>query len=139
MRYRSFDGVTLPFDAGAYDITFAVCVLHHVEAGSRAALVGEMARVTRPGGLVALYEHNPFNPLTRLAVSRCDFDKGVVLLRPSETRRLLTDAGAHPVESRYIAFFPWEAPSLRRLEQRLARVPLGGQYVVAGRVRASDE
>lgn len=137
VRYQVYDGVTLPFDGGAYDATFAVCVLHHVEPGSRAALVREMARVTRPGGLIAIYEHNPFNPLTRLAVSRCEFDEGVELLRPSETRRLLSNAGALPAESRYIAFFPWEVHSLRRLEHGLARVPLGGQYVVAGRVGAS--
>ena len=134
VRYQVYDGVTLPFDGGAYDATFAVCVLHHIEPGSRAALVREMARVTRPGGLIAIYEHNPFNPLTRLAVSRCEFDEGVELLRPSETRRLLSNAGALPSESRYIAFFPWEVHSLRRLEHGLARVPLGGQYVVAGRV-----
>ena len=27
-----------------------------------------MSRVTRPGGIVAIFEHNPWNPLTRKAV-----------------------------------------------------------------------
>jgi hypothetical protein len=93
-----------------------------------------MRRVTRPGGLVTIYEHNPFNPLTRVAVSRCEFDQGVVLLRPAEARRLLSEAAAPPVELRYIAFFPWERRVFRAVERGLSRVPLGGQYVGVGRV-----
>jgi SAM-dependent methyltransferase len=132
--YHWFDGVVLPFDDGAFDVSFAICVLHHVEPDGQGSLVREMRRVTRAGGLVTIYEHNPFNPLTRIAVNRCEFDRGVHLLRPGETRRLLRGAGVPPVESRYIAFFPWEAPVLRRIERGLSRLPLGGQYVVVGRV-----
>lgn len=134
VRYRHFDGITLPFEDGAFDVSFVINVLHHVEPDARAPLVEEMRRVTRAGGLVAIYEHNPFNPLTRIVVSRCEFDEGVVLLRPAGARRLLERAGARPVESRYIAFFPWKAHVLRTAERALARLPLGGQFVVAGEV-----
>jgi SAM-dependent methyltransferase len=134
VRYRSFDGVTLPYEDDAFDTSFVICVLHHVDVDARTPLVRELQRVTRPGGLVVVYEHNPFNPLTRVAVHRCEFDRGVVLLRPEQTRRLLRDAGAPPVESRYIAFFPWPASALHALERRLSWLPLGGQFVVAGRV-----
>ena len=58
-----------PFGEGAFDVSFAVCVLHHVPPPQRLALVSEMARVTRPGGTVAIFEHNPWNPLTRRAVA----------------------------------------------------------------------
>jgi SAM-dependent methyltransferase len=133
-RYHWFDGVALPFDDGAFDASFAICVLHHVNPGERAALVGEMARVTRAGGLVVIYEHNPLNPLTRVVVARCEFDEDVVLLRPAETQRLLRGARAPDVESRYIAFFPWQTQLLRAIERGLSRVPLGGQFVVIGRV-----
>jgi SAM-dependent methyltransferase len=132
--YHRFNGDVLPFDEGAFDVSFAICVLHHVEPPDRAALVREMRRVTRAGGLVTIYEHNPLNPLTRVAVSRCEFDKGVVLLRSAEARRLLSEAGAPSVESRYIAFFPWERRVLRTIERGLSRLPLGGQFVVVGRV-----
>jgi SAM-dependent methyltransferase len=134
VRYRSFNGVTLPYEDGAFDVSFAICVLHHVEPGERASLVRELARVTRAGGLVAVYEHNPFNPLTRVAVHRCEFDRGVVLLRPEQTRRLLRAAAVSPVESRYIAFFPWSARPLHAIERRLSWLPFGGQFVVVGRV-----
>ena len=91
----------------------------------------------RPGGLVVVYEHNPLNPLTRVAVSRCEFDEGVELLSRGETKSLLRRAGLEPIESRYIAFFPWRGRGLRALEHGLARLPLGGQYVV-GAMKANE-
>jgi hypothetical protein len=30
-----------------------------------------LVRVVRPGGVAAIVEHNPLNPLTRLVVARC--------------------------------------------------------------------
>ena len=61
-----------------------VCV-HHVPPGDWPAFVGEMHRVTRKGGLTCVIEHNPLNPFTRLAVSRCSFDADAVLLRAGRT------------------------------------------------------
>lgn len=135
VRYRLYDGVTLPYSDGFFDATFAICVLHHVEQEGRQALVRELRRVTRRDGVTAVYEHNPLNPLTRVAVARCEFDHGVDLLGQREVRRLLDGAGAPPVESRYIAFFPWRHRIFRSLEAGLARLPLGGQFVVVGRPR----
>jgi SAM-dependent methyltransferase len=137
VSYRSFDGKQLPYEDGSFDAAFAICVFHHVAPGERSALMAEMNRVTRPGGLVSVYEHNPTNPLTRLAVSRCEFDEDVDLLRPGEVRRLLRETGTGPIESRYITFFPWDVPILHGVERRLSRLPLGGQYVVVGRTAAS--
>lgn len=134
VRYRAFDGTTLPYEDDEFDAAFAICVLHHVEPDARSPLVEELARVTRDGGLVAIYEHNPFNPLTRLAVNRCEFDVGVKLLRPGDARRLLGAAKAPPVESRFITFFPWDSALLQAVERRLWRLPLGGQYVAVGEV-----
>ena len=48
------DAETLPFVAGAFDATFCVAVLQHVKDVARA--VGELARVTRPGGRVLAVE-----------------------------------------------------------------------------------
>lgn len=134
VRYHHYDGERLPFEDGAFDASFAICVLHHVEIHTRAKFVREMARVTRAGGLVALYEHNPLNPLTRVAVARCDFDEDVQLLHRSEVVRLFEAAGCRVVEERWIVFFPWRGNALRTIERGLAWLPLGAQHVVAGRV-----
>jgi SAM-dependent methyltransferase len=133
VRYRTYDGRSLPFPDAAFDLAFAVNVFHHVEPPDRANLAAELARVVRPGGIVAVFEHNPLNPLTRLVVARCEFDEGVQLLPTREVRALLAQAGLQPVERRYILFFPWRAAFLQRLEARLGPVPLGAQHLTAAR------
>jgi SAM-dependent methyltransferase len=45
------DGERLPFADGAFDVAFCVATLHH--ALDLGAMVGELARVTRRGGVVA--------------------------------------------------------------------------------------
>lgn len=122
------EGEALPVRDGSFDVCFAICVLHHVPKGERAALVGEMRRVCRPGGLVALFEHNPFNPLTRRAVSGCEFDRDAELLSRREAMRLLSSAGMPHPQGRYVVFFPREGRLLRGIERRLGWLPLGAQY-----------
>ena len=129
-RLIAADGLSTPFADETFDLVIAVCVLHHVPVDRRAAFVGEAARITRRGGLVLLCEHNPWNPLTRLVVGRCAFDRDAVLLAQTEARRLLTAAGLSNIRSRYILFFPWRGAVWRWLEARLAWLPLGGQYVI---------
>ncbi len=131
VRYHVGDGTRLPFGDGGFDLSFAVCVLHHVAPAARPRFAAELVRVTRPGGLVVVFEHNPLNPLTRLAVARCAFDEDAVLLGPRETRRRLRDAGVRALESRYILFFPWRSSVLERAERALGHVPAGAQYYVA--------
>ena len=50
MRVQA-DGERLPFADGAFDVAFCVATLHH--ALDLGAMVGELARVTRRGGVVA--------------------------------------------------------------------------------------
>lgn len=123
----------LPFQEECFEVCFAVCVLHHVPVPQRPAMLAEMARVTRPGGLVVIFEHNPWNPLTRKAVAGCEFDRDAVLLARRESERLLRAAGLTDVEGSYIVFFTRESPRLQRIERLLGRLPLGAQHVVSGR------
>ena len=137
IEYQQYDGRTIPYADDRFDLGFAACVFHHIEPDERPGAAAELARVVRPGGLVVIYEHNPLNPLTRVAVSRCEFDEGVELLSRGETKSLLQRAGLEPIESRYIAFFPWRGRRLRALEHGLGKLPLGGQYMV-GAVKAKE-
>jgi SAM-dependent methyltransferase len=119
----------IPYDAASFDVCFVICVLHHVPPEDRLALVGEMTRVCRPGGLVVVFEHNPLNPLTRKAVRDCEFDRGVKLLTRGAAARLLEEGGLRP-RGRYIEFFPRDSGLLRGIEGRLGWLPLGAQYAV---------
>lgn len=131
--YEVADGAKLPYSDGRFDFVLASCLLHHVPREERGAVVRELARVTRRGGLTVVLEHNPLNPLTRLAVMRCEFDDDAVLLGRREARARLAGAGLDVAEERYILVFPWRAGPLLGLERALGRAPLGAQYYVAAR------
>jgi SAM-dependent methyltransferase len=49
--YLVYDGAITPFRDELFDITFAICVLHHVEPAKWPEFVEELARVTKRGGL----------------------------------------------------------------------------------------
>jgi len=131
-HFVRFDGRRLPLRDGGFDLVLAVCVVHHVPPPAWPGFFAEMARVVRPGGLAVVFEHNPLNPLTRYAVSRCELDTDAVLLGAGEVRELLAGAGLAIGERGYLLFFPWAGGPWRWLEARLRAVPLGAQYFVAG-------
>ncbi len=130
--YRAFDGNSFPFDDASFDLVTAICVLHHVAPAARGRLVNEMRRVARPGGLVCIIEHNPFNPLTRLAVARCEFDRDAVLLGAGNARRLLTGSGLRETGASHFLLLPWATKPARRIEAALSKIPLGAQYAAFG-------
>lgn len=134
VEYRPYDGGVLPFDDDAFDASFSINVLHHVVPDEREAFVAELARVVRPGGLVAVAEHNPRNPLTRRVVRSCSFDVGVTLVPRSELERRFADAGLEHVEHHYMVFLPLRGRAGHAVDRMLRRVPLGAQYYVAARL-----
>lgn len=131
-HYHTYDGQRVPFSENSFDLTFAICVLHHVPPSRQLSLTTEMARVTRPGGMVAIFEHNPFNPLTRFAVFRCSFDRDAALVRPKKVRDILKSAGLKSIKTAYTIAVPFDGPFWYRLDRILGAVPLGTQYYIAG-------
>ncbi|MBK2123632.1 class I SAM-dependent methyltransferase, partial [Fangia hongkongensis] len=87
-RYFSYDGERLPFEANKFNIVMAVCVMHHVHPDKWSFFLSEMSRVTQENGLVVVIEHNPLNPLTKFAVSRCPFDVDATLLSARRVSKL---------------------------------------------------
>jgi SAM-dependent methyltransferase len=130
--YRAFDGNSFPFGDRSFDMVTAICVLHHVAPVEWTRFMNEMRRVVRPGGLVCVVEHNPLNPLTRLAVSRCEFDRDAILLSARKTRKLMEASGLSRIGARYFLLLPWEAKPARRVESALSNIPLGAQYAAFG-------
>jgi SAM-dependent methyltransferase len=126
----------LPFDDCSIDIVTAVCVFHHIHGKDRGLLLGEIRRVLRPGGLICIIEHNPWNPVTRSIVKRCPVDADAELLSASETGRLLDAAGFRPLALEYFLYLPEKLFSkFSAVERLLAKVPLGGQYALLSRYR----
>jgi SAM-dependent methyltransferase len=124
----------VPFGDQSFDIVTAVCVYHHVDLADRNALTADISRVLKPGGMLCVIEHNPFNPVTRLVVWRAAVDKHARLLTAGETRRLAQDSQMEILDTRYFLFFPERLySSLAGTEIRLSSLPLGGQYAVFSR------
>lgn len=127
-RYLPYDGTVLPFPDDAFDVAIAMCVVHHVPVPQWDDFAREMRRVVRPGGILAIFEHNPLNPLTRYVVATCPIDEGVTLVRRRRLERMLRAAGCSSVRSSYIFFTPFGQRFFRWLDRRLAWLPLGAQY-----------
>ena len=133
VAYDTYDGERLPYDNKSMDVVFCICVLHHVDVPNRQRFATELRRVVRPEGLVVVFEHNPYNPLTRKVVRECPFDEGVVLLNRRTVSRLLQAAELEPVESRFVIFSPVEHRLVPPLERRIGWLPAGAQHYVAAR------
>ena len=133
------NSLRIPFGDAEFDFVTAVCVYHHVLPACRAALTADIARVLRPGGIFCVIEHNPFNPVTRLIVSRTPVDNDAVLLPAAEVRKLAITAGLLPLEQDYFLYFPQAVYGyLGRAEAMLAKVPLGGQYALFSEKRLTQ-
>lgn len=131
------DPLQIPFGDAEFDLVTAVCVYHHVLPAARQTLTVEIQRVLRPGGIFCMIEHNPYNPVTRLIVSRTPVDADAILLPAAEARRLTAAAGLAPLEQDYFLYFPQTIYRyLGPLEALLSKVPLGGQYAVFSRKNA---
>lgn len=134
VEYAAHDGAQIPHVTRSFDFVSTICVMHHVPPAEWLAFMREMRRVTRPGGIVCVIEHNPWNPLTRIAVNRCEFDADAVLLRASKTEELMREAGMRNIASDYFLFLPFRAPFAQALERRIRWLPLGAQYMTCGEV-----
>jgi ubiquinone/menaquinone biosynthesis C-methylase UbiE len=132
-EFTHFDGRTIPFSEGTFDVALASCVFHHIPHEEHVALLAEIRRVLSPGGRLFVFEHNPLNPLTRYAVNTCEFDEHAKLVLAPTMRRRARDAGFAAAEVRYRIFFPHLLHRLRPLEARMTWLPLGAQYYVAAR------
>jgi SAM-dependent methyltransferase len=128
-----YDGGKLPYPDGTFDIVLAVCVLHHVAVPDRTDFLAELHRVSRHGGLIVVFEHNPFNPLTRCAVSSCELDRKATLLTRRQTSRLLSRSGADVLCQVNFLFTPIGGRVGRALDNAMRPIPFGGQYAVVAR------
>ena len=118
---------------GTFDVIFVAGVYHHIRPAQRAMVTNILLKRLAPGGLLFVFEHNPYNPVTRRIVNTCPYDKDAVLLKPSELIATLGQAGFAVERKTYCLFVPPSLPRLARLENRLGWLPLGGQYWVQAR------
>jgi SAM-dependent methyltransferase len=114
-------GETLPFADGTFALTYCIAVMHHI-ADKRAVrrTLLEMARVTRLGGHVLVWDHNPRNPYWPLLMKRVPQDTGAERLIPEqELLDGMREGGLTPVRSDQLGLVPdFVPPALLGLASR---------------------
>jgi SAM-dependent methyltransferase len=101
-------GDDIPFPNNAFDLTYSVAVMHHIAEPSLVRrTLSEMVRVTRPGGRVVVWDHNPLNCYWSLLMRRVPQDTGAERLVPlPELVAGLRDAGADIVRTERLGLMP---------------------------------
>lgn len=117
-------------DLGQFDLIFVAGVFHHIQPIERPSVTRLLAKRLTKSGSLCVFEHNPFNPITRRIVNTCPYDADAVLLKPTELRLLLEQAGLMMRGKAYCLFIPPKLSRLSPLERYLEWLPLGGQYWV---------
>ncbi len=127
------DPGVIPFADASFDFVSAVCVYHHVPPHARASLTMEVKRVLKPGGTFVLIEHNPFNPVTTGIVKRTPIDHDAILLKPDESRELMSQQGLSVCATQFFLYLPERLyGAIGGIERMLEWLPLGGQYAMFG-------
>jgi SAM-dependent methyltransferase len=116
--------------SGGLDLAYCNGVFHHIPIEARASVASYIYRCLKPGGFFAFWENNPWNPGTRMVMSRIPFDRDAITLTILESKQLLRQAGFEVVRVDTCFYFPNLLRWLRPLEPCLAWLPLGAQYLV---------
>jgi ubiquinone/menaquinone biosynthesis C-methylase UbiE len=133
INFQTFDGSNIPFSDNTFDVIFTACVFHHIDFKLHDNLIKEIYRVLKPNGKFYIFEHNPWNPITRHMVNTCPFDADAILLKPIYTKKILKKHFKQ-INTNYILFFPRHKVFyfFIKFESFFRKIPLGGQYYTIG-------
>jgi SAM-dependent methyltransferase len=138
LKYRHYNGGHFPFEDQCFDVVFAICVLHHIPPAQWPTFFANVKRILKLGGLMMIFEHNPWNPLTRLVVYRCEFDRDAVLISAPECHRLVKTNEFSNITVEYFLLSPWESKWVEKLEAGwIKRLPIGAQYSISAQKKLS--
>jgi SAM-dependent methyltransferase len=110
------------------DLVYCNGVFHHIDPADRPASLQFIRGALPPHGIFALWENNPWNPGTRLVMSRIPFDRDAQLMTSHDAVKLLREQGFNPLRVDFAFVFPNMLRALRQFEARLSAWPIGGQY-----------
>jgi SAM-dependent methyltransferase len=113
-----------------FDSIVAANVFHHIPIDQRLSALKLCRTALTPDGQMFVFEHNPYNPLTRWIFERCPFDKDASMLKLKATLALAKDAGYRSEQHGYTLFFPRQMALFRKAEDWMRRLPVGAQYYV---------
>ena len=113
-----------------YDLVFCNGVFHHIPIPERQIALKKILNCLRAGGIFAFWENNPWNPGTRVVMSRIPFDRDAQTLSPISARRMIQSNGFQLLQMDFRFYFPRSLSFLRFTEKILTKIPLGAQYQI---------
>lgn len=128
-RARLFSDWNVILDV-RFDAIIAANVFHHIPLQQRPPALTQCHNVLAAEGQMFLFEHNPYNPLTRWVFERCPFDVDAEMFTLKTALRLAKEAGFRSVQHGYTLFFPRPLSFFRKWEPLLKSLPLGAQYFI---------
>ena len=114
----------------AFDVVFVANVFHHIPRNEISTWLGSCRKILAPQGRIFVFEHNPFNPVTRYVFERCPFDVDAKMIPRRELIDMGLGAGLNIASTRYTLFFPKPLKIFRPLERWMGWLPIGAQYCV---------
>ncbi len=114
-----------------FDLVLTCHVFHHIPPKERPRAATALYQRMKPGASLVIFEQNPMNPITRVLVRTCPFDKDARLLTAAATRNLFLQNSFHLLETAYINLLPpqWlKNDRLAAIEKKLLSFPIGAQY-----------
>lgn len=129
----SFHADLEDIEPGTIDLCYVNGAYHHIPVAERVDVSRRVWERMRPGGVLAVFENNPWNPGTRLVMRRIPFDRDAIPVSAPKLSRTLVAAGFEIVLRRFLFVFPAQLKVLRPAERWLAPLPLGAQYGLLAR------
>jgi len=113
---------------GDFDLVYTNGVFHHIPPASRPSTFGFLRDTLRVGGVLALWENNPWSLGARYVMSRIPFDRDAIMISARQAGRLAREHGFRVLRTDYLFIFPAALRILRPLEARLRSIAAGAQY-----------
>jgi SAM-dependent methyltransferase len=121
-------GAPIPCADNSVDLIYSNGTFHHIAPDGHDFIFREMHRILRPGGNTFIFENNPFNPVTVLAMKQNPFDADARMIAPPKMRKRIQAAGFDGVQQGYYCFFLKPLTFMNWSERYLRWLPLGAQY-----------
>ena len=120
---------------GRFDLIFIAGVFHHLLIEDREKIIDTVKKRINNVGSICIFEHNPYNLLTRKIVNDCPYDSDAILIKMHEMKYLLKNSNFEIDKFGYCLFIPPKLSYLLFLENILTWLPLGGQYWILASVK----
>jgi len=116
-----------------FDCIFISNVFHHILFNEHKIWLEALYKLISKEGTIFIFEHNPYNPITKHIFNTSEIDRGAIMLKPSYCKKLLENANFVNTNLKYTLFFLWRNSFFESIERLLYWLPLGAQYYVCGK------